>query len=697
MFAVVFLDVPIARQVIGFVYASFVPGFLLLGILRLNTNSTTNAVLLSVGLSLSLLTFTGLVTNELYPTLGIADPLSANPLLITIGSILLIMTWVHQKFGTKEFLCTLPSLRQVTRILPLTGIVLLAVFGASFASSTILLLFVIAIIILVPVTIFSRRLVSSELYPIVILLIALSFLFHSEFISNHLQGFDVLGEFYVFKLTYNNSIWNSAIIPAASGAIVDYNGMLSVTILPTVLSRLLNIRGEMIFKYGYLLFYSLVPISIYQIYKHGFGKPIAFLSAFYFILFPRFYSEERRQIIGELFLILSILVIMDKTISTQKKTILLCIFGATLVVSHYSLSYIFLFSILSALAFLFVTKKFAPTTLKITKESSIKISFVLILIIITVLWYFFVAPAEGQTVLSFAGHVVTSFTNSFSSVESRGGTVSEFVAPNLTSMSLLDQIDYLINKIPYFLIIIGFIATVRNYKKLKLRIEYLPMAAAALCILLMVLALPAFAPAFLAHRFYHVSLLFLTPICIYGGVTLLRWLLKPLIGKKRAVSVGLSIVCILMLTILLFKVGFISEVTGNVPISSSINLVRMKNSDFPNVKGGFYESYIPVQEVQSADWLRYATESSKIYADETGAMHVLRAYGMKNIEWKYFLSNQTIIQPRAYVYLRYLNVQGWFKDGERFSNFTVISNQLDFTNKIYSNSDSEIYYSLPIQ
>ena len=74
MLAVVVLNIPVARQVIGFVYVSFIPGFLVLKILRLNPKSRTNTVLLSVGLSIAFLMFIGLAVNELYPILGVSKP-----------------------------------------------------------------------------------------------------------------------------------------------------------------------------------------------------------------------------------------------------------------------------------------------------------------------------------------------------------------------------------------------------------------------------------------------------------------------------------------------------------------------------------------------------------------------------------------------------------------------------------------------
>ena len=697
MLVAMFLDIPIARQIIGVVYLSFVPGFLVLSLLRLNPKSRINAVLLSVGLSVAFLMFFGLVVNELYPLMGVSKPLSLMPLSVTLGAILLVMTFISYKRDDLEGSFSLPSIDQALRGFLLLGVPLLAILGA-LTNSLFLDLMVVAVEVLVLVVAFSKKLIPSKLYPIVIMVIAISLLFQSEFISKYLMGWDVFGEFYVFRLTSANSLWNP-IISTSELALLDYNGMLSITILSTMYSNLLNIPGEWLFKYGYYLIYPLVPVVMYQTYRQPFGKPVAFLSAFYFVLFPRFYSEENRQIIGELFLVLLIFTILDRNIEPRKKKILLCIFGAALLVSHYSISYIFMFCVLGAWMIIsareFIIKKFRSAKLDLMEKRLINTSFVLLIFILNFFWYFFVSSAESQTVINFASYVVTSFTTGFLSPGSRGGTVSEFVAPSLGSMTLVYKVDYIVNKIPYFLIIIGFLALAKNYKKMKISLEYLTMVLAMISILLMVLVVPSFAPAFLADRFFHVSLLFLAPVCVYGGVTLLRGILKRFVSTKRARSVSLRAMCIFFIMIFLFKVGFIYQVTGDTTIPRPITYASMKTSSSPEIKAGFYEFYVPKQDVYSAIWLsRMTGNNSKIYADETASMHVLRGYGMIVIEGEYVLYSNMTIEPNSYVYLRYMNVQGVLTENGGFSNITGISNQLNLTDKIYSDG-SEIYYSLP--
>jgi len=708
MSIMIYLDTPIARQIIVFVCITFIPGFLILRILKLDLKSRVNTVLFSVGLSIAFLMFVGLIVNELYPLMGVSEPLSILPLSVTIGIILLMMSFFSYRRDDLGCPFSLPNRSQVSRALLLIGILPLAIFGALLTNSLILLLMVVVIAVLVVVTVLSRRLIPFELHTIVILVIALSLLFHAQFISKYLVGWDVFGEFYVFRLTNTNSLWNAA-ISLPDTALLDYNAMLSVTILPTIYSNLLNTQGEWTFKVVYLLLYSLVPLSLYQMYKKEFGKPAAFLSAFYFVLFPRFYSEERRQIIGELFLVLLMSSILNRNINPRKKQILLIVFGAALVVSHYSISYLFMFLAVFVWVFIHIMKKLSPSKWKLWKRHTINASFVVLILILNLSWYTFLSTSISKDFFNFASHVATSFTTGFFSLETRGEEVSGFLSPGFSDLSLTYKTDYIVNKIPYFFIIVGSIVLIKKYSNARARarrhiqLEYLPMVLASVSILFLALLVPAFAPGFLAHRFYHVSLLFLAPVCILGGEAFIRWIFQifrahTFINPNRAHSIRLCILCILFVAILLFKVGFIFEVIGDVPTSRSVSFTRMKTSHDPEIRARFYEAYVPEQDVYSAIWLSDMTgNNSKIYADLTASKHVLNAYGMMIIEWENLLHSNATIDSDAYIYLRYLNVHGILRDlgTEKLSlsNITEVSYQLNWTNKIYSNGDSEIYLS----
>ena len=70
-----------------------------------------------------------------------------------------------------------------------------------------------------------------------------------------------------------------------------------------------------------------------------------FSTLFFVFTFTAFYGVTlgiNRQIVGELFLLLSVFLLLDKTLSITKRRLLLVTFGAALAVSHYALAYIYL-------------------------------------------------------------------------------------------------------------------------------------------------------------------------------------------------------------------------------------------------------------------------------------------------------------------------------------------------------------------
>ena len=86
------LQVPILREIIGFLYLTFIPGGLLLRIFRFRKLNLVDNVLYSVGLSIAFIVTTGLLANELYPVIGILRPISFVPLMSTI-SIFVLVLW----------------------------------------------------------------------------------------------------------------------------------------------------------------------------------------------------------------------------------------------------------------------------------------------------------------------------------------------------------------------------------------------------------------------------------------------------------------------------------------------------------------------------------------------------------------------------------------------------------------------------
>ena len=101
----IFCDIPIARQVICFLYLSFLPGLVLVKLLRLNRLTTIETVLFSLGLSIALLMIISLFLNYFLPLFGILYPLSLTPIIVAVGSFVLVgsvIDWARERRSTQS-------------------------------------------------------------------------------------------------------------------------------------------------------------------------------------------------------------------------------------------------------------------------------------------------------------------------------------------------------------------------------------------------------------------------------------------------------------------------------------------------------------------------------------------------------------------------------------------------------------------
>ena len=90
----------IIQQVTGLIFLLFIPGILLLRVLKLHNLGSVRTPLFAVGLSIATLMFSGLVINQAYPYLGITRPIAALPLLVTLSvevDVLCLVALVRDK------------------------------------------------------------------------------------------------------------------------------------------------------------------------------------------------------------------------------------------------------------------------------------------------------------------------------------------------------------------------------------------------------------------------------------------------------------------------------------------------------------------------------------------------------------------------------------------------------------------------
>ena len=722
----ILLNIPFLRQILGFLFLTLLPGLLILQILKLNKLNTIETILYSVGLSIAFAMFTGFFMNTLYPPLGIPTPLSTLPLMITI-SIILVILFITGYLKNKDFSISIPiSVGELFSppVLFLFLLPILAVFGAllvTFYGTNVILLLLIALISLT-VILATFDIIPTKLFPFTVVMIALALLLQRGLAPFYLPNGDIHEEYYFYKLVETSSYWDLTIEHVL-------NAMLSVVMLPTIYSKLLNIDGMLVFKIIYSLIFSLIPLALYHVYQKQTTDKVAFLSAFFFMsMFCFFYTMPAicRQEIAELFYVLVIILLLSTEMNRLKRAILFIIFGGSLAVSHYGLSYIFMFQIVVAMLLLYGLKNATIINLKenlytkfnkfrstnpIVKELQINpqntalkngitlsMTFVLLYVVFTLAWYMYVSSSTTfNVIINIGEHMYHSIFTEFLSPTTREPEVFAALGMSTQVKHYLSYINRPIHYATQFFIIVGLIRVITKYKEMKFEREYIAMLLVSSALIFACIVIPTFSQKLNTERTYHIALILVAPLCILGGETVFKYIFKPFRSISLKRSTYAKIMLIILIPYFLFNTGFVWELAGEKTVMP-VGLERYKTGDDQD-KAIFYICVIQKEDVFGAKWLgKNRIDDSIIYTGWSSKWYLLTPYAMiRRGNKMQLLSGREDLKKDSFVFLRYFNVKENliltdYTIGEMVINKTTeISHQFFEKNKIYSNGGSEIY------
>ena len=696
------LQIPILREFIGFVYLAFIPGIIILRILKLHKLGNIETLLYAVGLSIATLMFTGLFMNTIYPLFGISGPISITPLIIQISVIVLLLC-VISYIRDKDF--SNPSFIDVGDVLSPPALFLclipfLAVFGTYFVNfhhNNILLMLLIVILALIVILIAFDKFIPKNLYPLAVFVIAISLLYHASLISMYIWGWDIHGEYYLCNLVKMNGIWDST-IPWT------YNAMLSIVMVAPIYSIISNMSLTWVFKIIYPFLFSLVPLGLYRVFQKQTDDKIAFLSCFFFTSFFSFWLiSSRRQWIAEFFLVLLILSMIDKDMDKIKRSLLFIVFGVSLVVSHYGTSYIYMFCLISAWLILifedspamqkliddfhskssrYKSEKLAGNPNSFKKgDRTISSTFVLLFIVFALTWYIYVSSSSAFNVIVRIGdHMASSIFTEFLNPEAAQGLdiiITETVSP-------LHSVAKYIHLLSMFFIAVGIITLMRKHREMKFERWYSAFSLVFFAICLGGIALPYFASSLNTARLYHITLIFLAPFCVIGGITVFKVLSRIVKASwtNKSVRSSLKVLSVFLVMTLLFNSGFVYEVAKDNPGSISLN----STIDYPRFND---------QEISGAKWLNDVKSSNPIYADN------YRWLLLASFEWgqvSSFPVDVDKIQDDSYIYLGKFNIMNetvLISYREKAIKRTFYINSSDIVgdrDMIYANGCAQVYY-----
>jgi len=705
------LNIPVFRQIIGFVFLTFVPGYALLSCLKLKEKSVLQTLLLSVGLSVAFLMLVGLSINALLPLFGIPNPLSLLSIAVAIVSgttIIFAIVLLRNRSGIRVETADVNSVTELRKsersCYVLFGVIavilpLLSATGAIFKNTFILILAISGIAALYATSIFLRKFIPSSIYPLIIFTISTSLILQTVSLSTHIFGDDIVTEYSVFRQAASLGYWNAPGIISSTSDIGVYNSVLSVTILPTIYSTFLNLDGELVFKLVYPLIFSLVPLALYATFRLQSRKTISLLATFFFMSNSIcFYGLEplsvTRQIVAELFLVLAIFSLINKNMDLQERRIFFMIFSTALIISHYSLSFIFLFFVLLTYVLSRIRRK--EWTLSLGQEGTLSLGLILFLIAMTFAWYMYVSTPPLNRLTIALQRMLERFAVDLFQPEARFQPALMPLSP-LAQSSFVGSIHKILIYVSIFFIVVGLVVLAAKPSKFKLDSGFRLFVILSGFLLVLCLVVPDLAPTLNFTRFYQIALLFLALLFPLGGLYFLGELGNILSFFMRGFDfshrdLALRVISLVLIIFFLFQSGFVNHIANSYTYSFSLDFNRMETSVDPNTRAKILRVFVTEQDFFSARWLGANIDNqSPVYSDYSMHGRVLPNYALLENERIRYLSNTTALESRSYVYLRSLNVREGMIDTFTYTfNLTEISSSLARSDTIYSNGESEI-------
>jgi uncharacterized membrane protein len=458
------------RAIFSFIFLITIPGLLIMLMLKIREVDFWEYLVYTIGLSVAFLLFGGLFINSTLPLVGIDKPLSLVPLLVSFNIFLLIF-WLIAFKRNKEISLEikLPKLSWLNKVFLAISIIFifLSIFGATIlnnnGSNYLTMSMLAGITIYVFLVVLLKDKLNKHIYPFAILNISLALLLATSLRSRYVFGSDITTEYFIFQLTKKNFYWGMLNFPHH-----PYNACLSITIFPTILNLFLNINEQYIFKIPYQLIFIFTSVGIFLTFKRYVKTIFAFLASCFFIFTPTFFIAmpmHTREETALLYVSLILLVLFNEKIDPKLKNILFLVFGFSMVVSHYSTTYIALslFILTWIVSFIFRKKENQKIFSKYYKKINLKENgripknknyyfrgaLIFLIVIFTFLWEGPLTETSGN-LAEFTRQTITNMTNIFKDDVRAVGTspldlFNIFYKPNLR-LALSNYVEERISK-----------------------------------------------------------------------------------------------------------------------------------------------------------------------------------------------------------------------------------------------------------
>lgn len=687
----IILDVPLARQILGFL--CFIPlmGMVTMPLIKVKCTSRSEFLIYACGLGIVMMMILGLLVNSLYPLIN--KPLSLAPMLIALNLYMLAALFLGVAFkrdvpyqfekapmqpGTIKYMLVI-SLLPAMAIL---GTWAMNVYGFNL----ILMLMILAIAIVFLAVLLDKQ-VPDGIYPLLVLASSLSLLLLYSMRSFYLIGFDVHGEYYAFQLALANYHWS------LGDYLHIYNTCLSITILPTVLYSLLNIDPQYLFKLVFQVAFALMPLGVYLFFKEKIDKRLAFLAAFFMMSHYMFIYQMAslvRQEVALLFFVLAIYVLFTDRIKTGSGVALFLAFSFGTVVSHYTTAFLFLFLLLAT----YLATRYVAA-FKIEGEHRITAPLVLALLAMVLFWHGLVSRITLSAAIGYGVNTLESINNILEGVGSQKAPMASMIMGQGIDVSLPNILSFVIGSLCRAAVVLGvlYIAYLTLFVRPKANTgkgewssfdtEYVFASLVLVSLVVLSILVPFMSVGYNIERLYMQALVFLAPLSIVGALIFFNRIRVP---RETAVTcIGLVVAMFL-----LCQTGLLYQAFG-MPGSISLN---------PGDNSGYL---VRPEEVAGAQWLAANESPAHVYADNYGTLRlwsygeIPRGYGYDRGAYSlnsqgYDFRGTRYDLLNSYVYLDYYNIKDGVVSGGWGVGQTPLSyfGYLERLDQVYDNGGSEI-------
>jgi len=339
------LDVAVAAnslwlsRAVSALLLSALPGQLLLRALKIPARSVRRYIAYLPCASVAVLVATSLAVDIVGPVLGVHEPLRRLPLFVGLNLALVGLALCGRHATDIHELRASDIVRRARWLWPL---ILPAIAVAAAVrldngdGNTLCFVVLIAVAVMIPVCVVTANKMHNQEINFLLYGSGLALMLLTSMRSSYVIGFDINSEYFDFHRTVVEGVWHF-------GHLDPYQAMLSLTVLPASLHALIGGQDVWIFKLGYPALFALFPVAVFSLGTRFLSRRAAFLAAAVVIAQSYFFEQQPEIARQELALLIFAGIIgalLDNSLRRRPQRALISVLGVTLVVCHYSTTYI---------------------------------------------------------------------------------------------------------------------------------------------------------------------------------------------------------------------------------------------------------------------------------------------------------------------------------------------------------------------